>query len=114
LVERHSEIGFRMLDSLGIDPVATWVLHHHERWDGAGYPHGLGGEDIPQASRILFVADVYDTITTDRVYRDRVSRAQAMDEIERCSGSQFEPAVVAALREELADAPLQLVIPATA
>jgi diguanylate cyclase (GGDEF)-like protein/putative nucleotidyltransferase with HDIG domain len=114
IVERHSEIGSRMLESLGIDPIATWVLHHHERWDGTGYPTGLAGDDIPQASRILFVADAYDTITTDRVYREKVSRAEAIEEIERCSGTQFDPAVVAALREEIAGTPLQLVLPATA
>jgi diguanylate cyclase (GGDEF)-like protein/putative nucleotidyltransferase with HDIG domain len=114
VVERHSEIGSRMLEALGLQPVATWVLHHHERWDGDGYPDGLSGEGIPIAARILFVADAYDTITTDRVYRQKMTRSEALDEIDRCSGTQFDPAVVAALKDELADTELELVLPATA
>jgi len=114
VIERHSEIGHQMLRSMLLEPVATWVLHHHERWDGDGYPAGLAGEQIPLAARILFVADSYDTMTTDRVYRARMSGHDALAEIERCSGTQFDPAVVAALREELADTPLELVLPASA
>ncbi len=114
VVERHSEIGCRMLESLGLEPIATWVLHHHERFDGDGYPDGLVGEEIPLPARILFVADAYDTITTDRVYRQKMTRSEALAEIERCSGTQFDPAVVNALREELADTELELVLPASA
>ena len=114
IVEHHSEIGQRMLEALGLEPIATWVMHHHERWDGRGYPRGLAGDEIPLPARILFVADAYDTITTDRVYRTKLGRAEALAEIESCSGSQFDPAVVAALREELDDAPLELVLPASA
>jgi diguanylate cyclase (GGDEF)-like protein/putative nucleotidyltransferase with HDIG domain len=114
VIQRHAEIGFRMLQALTLDPIATWVLHHHERWDGAGYPGGLVGEEIPLASRILFVADVYDTMTTDRVYRDKVSRNEALAEIERCAGLQFDPRVVEALREEVGESPLELVLPASA
>ena len=58
-----------MLESLGVEPVADWVLHHHERWDGAGYPDGLAGEDIPLGARIIFVADAYDAMTFGRLYR---------------------------------------------
>ncbi len=115
VVERHSEIGYRMLESLSLEPVATWVLYHHERWDGDGYPHGLAGEDIPLPSRILFVADSYDTMTSDRVYRAKMPRAEAIAEVERCSGTQFDPAVVEAFKAELAaEAPLTLVLPASA
>ena len=114
VIERHSEIGHQMLRSILLEPVATWVLHHHERWDGGGYPQGLAGEQIPLAARILFVADSYDTLTTDRVYRSRMSGNAALVEIERCSGTQFDPTVVAALREELAGSPLELVLPASA
>jgi putative nucleotidyltransferase with HDIG domain len=95
VLERHPQIGFRMLESLGIDPVATWVLHHHERWDGGGYPHRLGGEEIPLGSRILFVVDAYDAMTSERVYRGRISHEQAVAELERCSATQFDPRVVA-------------------
>jgi putative nucleotidyltransferase with HDIG domain len=94
VLERHPQIGFRMLDSLGVEPVASWVLHHHERWDGEGYPERLGGERIPLGSRILFVADAYDAMTTDRVYRSRLSHERAMAELERCAGTQFDPEVV--------------------
>jgi len=101
VLERHPQIGFRMLDSLGVEPVASWVLHHHERWDGDGYPDRLGGDAIPLGSRILFVADAYDAMTTDRVYRSKLSHERAISELERCAGTQFDPDVVAALLEEL-------------
>ena len=101
VLERHPQIGFRMLDSLGVEPVASWVLHHHERWDGDGYPDRLGGEAIPLGSRILFVADAYDAMTTDRVYRSRFTHERAISELERCAGTQFDPEVVTALLEEL-------------
>jgi len=94
VLERHPQIGFRMLASLGIEPVATWVLHHHERWDGDGYPHRLAHDEIPLGSRILLVADAYDAMTTDRVYRGRISHEQAVAELERCAGTQFDPRVV--------------------
>ncbi|HUH15320.1 MAG TPA: diguanylate cyclase [Gaiellaceae bacterium] len=101
VLERHPQIGFRMLESLGVDPVADWVLHHHERWDGSGYPDGVGGEDIPLGARIIFVADAYDAMTSDRVYRGRLTDDQAIAELARCSGTQFDPEIVAALAEEL-------------
>jgi putative nucleotidyltransferase with HDIG domain len=96
VLRRHPQIGFRMLRSLGVEPVSQWVLHHHERWDGRGYPHGLGGEEIPLGSRILFVADAYDAMTSDRVYRPRIDHERAIAELERCAGTQFDPEVVAA------------------
>jgi diguanylate cyclase (GGDEF)-like protein/putative nucleotidyltransferase with HDIG domain len=95
VLERHPQIGFRMLDSLGVEPVASWVLHHHERWDGGGYPEHLDGEHIPLGSRILFVADAYDAMTSDRIYRSRLSHERAIAELERCAGTQFDPQVVA-------------------
>jgi HD-GYP domain-containing protein (c-di-GMP phosphodiesterase class II) len=94
VLERHPQIGFRMLESLGIEPIATWVLHHHERWDGRGYPDGLGGEEIPLGSRILFVADAYDAMTSDRIYRGKLPHESAVAELERCAGAQFDPNVV--------------------
>ncbi|MFL5966514.1 MAG: HD domain-containing phosphohydrolase [Gaiellaceae bacterium] len=101
VLERHPQIGFRMLDSLGVDPVADIVLHHHERWDGAGYPDGLRGDAIPLGARIIFVADAYDAMTSDRVYRARLSRDEALAELERCSGTQFDPAIVETFSEDL-------------
>jgi diguanylate cyclase (GGDEF)-like protein/putative nucleotidyltransferase with HDIG domain len=101
VLERHPQIGFRMLESLGVDPVADWVLHHHERWDGSGYPDGLPGDRIPLGARIIFVADAYDAMTSERVYRRRVAPEEAIAELERCAGSQFDPNIVAALACEL-------------
>jgi diguanylate cyclase (GGDEF)-like protein/putative nucleotidyltransferase with HDIG domain len=101
VLERHPQIGYRMLESLGVDPVAQWVLHHHERWDGSGYPNGLPGEEIPLGARIIFVADAYDAMTSDRVYRQRLSDEDAMAELVRCAGTQFDPEVVSAFATEL-------------
>ena len=96
VVQRHPQIAHRMLESLGVDPVADWVLHHHERWDGSGYPDGLAGEDIPLGSRIVYVAEVYDAMTFGRLYRSPRTRDQALAEIDRCAGRQFDPQVVRA------------------
>jgi len=101
VLERHPQIGFRMLESLGVDPVAAFVLHHHERWDGAGYPDSLAGDEIPLGARIIFVVDAYDAMTSDRVYRARLSEGEAIEELRRCAGSQFDPAIVDALVTEL-------------
>ena len=93
----HPLVGYRMLSSLRIEPVASWVLHHHERYDGGGYPEGLSGEAIPIGSRILLVADAYEAMTTDRLYSTTRSTDEALAEIKRCSGTQFDPLVVDAL-----------------
>jgi diguanylate cyclase (GGDEF)-like protein/putative nucleotidyltransferase with HDIG domain len=96
VLERHPQIGHRMLESLGVEPIADWVLHHHERWDGAGYPKGLGGEEIPMGARVIFVADAFDAMTSNRLYRPALTQAEALAEVERCSGTQFDPEVVTA------------------
>jgi putative nucleotidyltransferase with HDIG domain len=96
-IAQHPLVGYRMLASLRIEPVATWVLHHHERYDGQGYPDGLAGDEIPIGSRILLVADAYEAMTTDRLYRTTQSADDAFREIRRCAGSQFDPLVVDAL-----------------
>ncbi|HEY3462242.1 MAG TPA: diguanylate cyclase [Gaiellaceae bacterium] len=110
MLERHPQIGFRMLESLGVQPVAEWVLHHHERWDGAGYPNRLAGDQIPLGARIIFVADAYDAMTSDRAYRQAMAQSDALAELERCSGTQFDPAVVRALAEELARPAVSLAV----
>jgi HD-GYP domain-containing protein (c-di-GMP phosphodiesterase class II) len=85
-----------MLDPLGVEPLGSWVLHHHERWDGGGYPDRLARDTIPLGARILFVADAFDAMTTDRVYRGRRTADAAIAELERCAGTQFDPQVVRA------------------
>jgi diguanylate cyclase (GGDEF)-like protein/putative nucleotidyltransferase with HDIG domain len=102
ILERHPQIGFRMLESLGVETVADWVLHHHERWDGSGYPDGLPGDQIPLGARIIFVADAYDAMTSECVYRRRVSPENAVAELDRCAGTQFDPEIVTAFAQELA------------
>jgi diguanylate cyclase (GGDEF)-like protein len=101
VLQRHPQIGHRMLESLGVEPIADWVLHHHERWDGDGYPDRLRGEEIPLGARIIFVADAYDAMTSERVYERSLSPSEALEELERCSGSQFDPTIVDAFSEEL-------------
>jgi diguanylate cyclase (GGDEF)-like protein/putative nucleotidyltransferase with HDIG domain len=101
VLQRHPQIGYRMLDSLGVDPVADIVLHHHERWDGAGYPDGLRGEESPLGARIIFVVDAYDAMTSDRVYRTRLTHEEALSELRRCSGTQFDPLIVDTFAEVL-------------
>ena len=101
MLERHPQIGHKMLESLGVEPVADWVLHHHERWDGGGYPNRLSGDQIPLAARIIFVADAYDAMTSDRAYRGAIPQRDALAELERCAGTQFDPTVVEALAAEI-------------
>jgi diguanylate cyclase (GGDEF)-like protein len=105
VLQRHPQIGHRMLESLGVEPIADWVLHHHERWDGDGYPDRLRGDEIPLGARIIFVADAYDAMTSERVYERSLSPSEALEELERCSGSQFDPAIVDACSQELSVRP---------
>jgi putative two-component system response regulator len=79
------------------------VLHHHERWDGGGYPHGLAGEEIPLAGRILAAADTFDAIVTARPYRGPRTEVEALAELRRCQGTQFDPRVVDAFAQALDD-----------
>jgi diguanylate cyclase (GGDEF)-like protein len=104
IVKRHPEFGHSLLDGLGIDPVDEWVLHHHEHWDGSGYPHGLSGEAIPLGARIILVADAFEAITADRAYRPAQSEAAALAELRRNAGSQFDADVVDALTRHIQSA----------
>ena len=103
IVRRHPEFGHSLLDGLGIEPVDEWVLHHHEHWDGSGYPDGLAGEMIPLGARIILVADAFEAITADRPYRAARSPEVAMIELRDNAGSQFDRDVVAALERHIAD-----------
>jgi diguanylate cyclase (GGDEF)-like protein len=94
-IKRHPEIGYRILSSVNeLGEIAEYVLAHHESWDGSGYPRGLTGAKIPFLSRVIAIADAYDAMTSNRTYRDAVSREAALGELERCSGKQFDPEIV--------------------
>jgi HD-GYP domain-containing protein (c-di-GMP phosphodiesterase class II) len=95
-MRRHPEVGARILERAGLEDIARWVLLHHERLDGAGYPHGLSAQEIPLEARILAVVDAYEAMTADRPYRRGMSADAAREELLRCSGSQFDPVVVEA------------------
>lgn len=93
-MKKHSEIGHRIaLASPEFAHIADYILHHHEKWDGTGYPTGLSGEEIPLQSRILAVCDAYDAMTENRVYRRAMSSKDALAEIARCAGTQFDPVI---------------------
>jgi diguanylate cyclase (GGDEF)-like protein/putative nucleotidyltransferase with HDIG domain len=93
-MRRHPEIGARILRGANLDDVGEWVLAHHERPDGQGYPHGLSGNEIPLEARILAVADAFEAMTSDRVYRPALTYEAAREELTRCSGTQFDSRVV--------------------
>lgn len=91
-MRRHSEIGYRIaLASSDLVYIAEWILRHHEWWDGSGYPIGLVGEDIPLECRILSIADAFDAMTSDRPYRKAMPAAQALQELRKFAGIQFDP-----------------------
>jgi len=97
---RHAEIGYRILSSVNeFSEIANHVLEHHERWDGRGYPKGLKGEEISLEARIIAIADAFDAMTTDRAYRRALSEREAIEEIMRCSGTQFDPKIAKLLKE---------------
>lgn len=96
-IKRHPVYGYRSLSkSSELKDIADIVLHHHERWDGRGYPHQLSQEDIPIESRIITVVDAYDAMRSDRPYREAQSKEYAFEELKRNSGTQFDPDIVKA------------------
>jgi putative nucleotidyltransferase with HDIG domain len=104
LIKRHPEHAVRMLQPIAFLRSAMDIpQNHHEKWDGTGYPRGLVGADIPWWARIFAVVDVYDAITTTRVYHDGESHARAMDIIRAESGRHFDPAVVQAFEQLMGD-----------
>lgn len=101
-MKKHPEIGYRIaMSSPELTPIAEYILSHHERWDGTGYPQGLQGEQIPLLSRVIAVVDAYDAMTEERVYNRARTREEAIAEIEFCSGSQFDPNIAALFVELL-------------
>ncbi len=100
ILQQHPEMGSRIIAPVRhLARALPLILHHHERWDGQGYPSGLAGEDIPLGARIIAVADTYDAMTSHRPYRSAFDRERALAEIRRVSGTQLDPRVVAAFLE---------------
>lgn len=94
-MKKHPEIGYRIaMASPELASIAEFILTHHERWDGTGYPLGLKGSEIPRHSRILAVVDAYDAMTVDRVYRKALNKEEAMNELIANKGTQFDPQIV--------------------
>lgn len=92
IMKKHPEKGYNLAKSTPeLNNIADYILHHHERWDGTGYPAGLKGEKIPKLSRILSLVDAYDVMTHSRAYKEAQSKIEALKEIEKCAGSQFDP-----------------------
>ena len=95
VIKRHPETGFNIAQSSPqISHIAKSILACHERWDGSGYPKGLKGEEIPIISRIMFICDAYDVMTSVRAYKTAMSKNKAVSELKRCAGTQFDPALV--------------------
>jgi diguanylate cyclase (GGDEF)-like protein len=97
VMRRHSELGRDIIAGAGLEEIAEWVLHLHERFDGRGYPDNLSAQEIPLESRILHCADALEAMTSSRIYRPGMPVDRALAELERGAGSQFDPHVAAAL-----------------
>lgn len=95
IMKTHTDIGYRIAKSTPqLAHVADEILHHHERYDGTGYPYGLKREEIPLVSRIINICDSFDVMTNKRVYKESLNMDYAIDELKRCSGTQFDPSIV--------------------
>ena len=100
IIKKHPTYGNAILGPLKfLGEVSELVKYHHERWDGKGYPDGLGGSDIPVLARIIAVADSYDAMTSNRPYRLARENKEAIDELMRCSGTQFDKDIVDTFRK---------------
>jgi diguanylate cyclase (GGDEF)-like protein/PAS domain S-box-containing protein len=94
-MKEHPKIGYRMAKNIpDFSPIAQEILHHHEHWDGKGYPDGLKGEKIPFLSRIISIVDAYDVMQSRRPYKGVITKTKAIKEIKRCAGTQFDPQLV--------------------
>jgi HD-GYP domain-containing protein (c-di-GMP phosphodiesterase class II) len=94
VIQRHPSAGASLVEPIRSARAALpYVLYHHERWDGGGYPNGMRGGEIPIEARVLAVADAFDAMTSPRPYRRPFTTERALDEVDRCAGSQFDPTV---------------------
>jgi diguanylate cyclase (GGDEF)-like protein len=106
VIQLHPRIGYRLVQQVpSLQPIAKAILHHHECYDGTGYPSRLRGEEIPLEARIICVADSFSAMTTERPYRGRMSLDEACAELERCAGTQFDPEIVRIFCEEVRGKP---------
>ncbi|WP_234123574.1 HD domain-containing phosphohydrolase [Clostridium hydrogenum] len=104
-IKRHTEIGYRILSTVNeMSDIAEYVLAHHERWDGLGYPRGLAGEKIPLQSRIITIIDSYDAMVSERSYREALPKEFAVKELKRNAGTQFDPQLVDVFTEKVLSA----------
>ena len=99
----HSSTGSRIINNLGFlgTDIESWILHHHERFDGTGYPDGISSDEIPAQAMIIALSDAFDAMTSPRRYKQRVEPWVALDEITRCAGRQFEPDLALKLQEAI-------------
>lgn len=104
IMKQHPQIGYNIaMSTPQLEHIAVYILYHHERWDGTGYPLGLKGNDIPIVSRILSIADAFDAMTEDRVYRKSMSLKETIEELERNAGTQFDPQIIKVFVETIYD-----------
>ena len=103
-MKKHPEVGYRIaLAAPELEPIAEYILYHQEHWDGKGYPKNLAGEKIPLLSRIIAIADAYDAMTQDRVYRKAMTHEAALEEIKKNAGTQFDPQIAMLFIEVVSD-----------
>jgi len=99
-IRLHAILAMRVIESLPwLEPALPMIVHHHERWDGRGYPDGLRGKEIPLGARIIAVAETYDVLTSPSCWKQWMQDFDALDEIRRCRGTQFDPEVVDAFEQ---------------
>jgi len=102
MVKNHPHLGTQLVGPLDISPMIKVIIrNHHERYDGKGYPDELAGEAIPLSARIVMIADAYDAMISNRPYRKALSSNEALQELQRCAGSQFDPLLVDVFLEAL-------------
>jgi HD-GYP domain-containing protein (c-di-GMP phosphodiesterase class II) len=110
-MKRHVEYGAKLLEPLrGTESVRAMVHHHHEFFDGSGYPEGLSGGHIPLGARIIAIADAYDTITSERTYKKARTPEEAFQELDRCGNAQFDPELVQMFISRLRELPNPLIL----